>query len=296
MTPRRSTFNRASLLPFPRLYKEGGMRFGAALLAALAAIVVTSLPAHAQDLLEQAAGGNTSPPAQPAHSQPAQSQPAQSQPASPDAKQPASHAPAQQPMNTAAASHDQRTRPRSNFSLFAVSPPPPRAWAKHDLVEIIINESSLQKFEQTQDLKKNGSASAQLSKFPSLKDLFTEAALTEGIGATKPGIGVTNDSKFKGEGKFNRKDQISSHITAVVIDVKPNGNLVLEARETIQTDREVSTLVISGTCRGEDITRTNSVQSNQLANMNLRIEHEGDVKDSSEKGVIPRVLDSIFNF
>lgn len=182
------------------------------------------------------------------------------------------------------------------FSLFAVVTPQPRHWAKHDLVEIIINESNLQKFEQTQDLKKNASLTAQLSQFPSLRDLILNGTLGQGIGANKPGIGLTNDNKFKGEGKFDRKDQITAKITATVIDVKPNGNLVLEARESIQTDREVSTMVISGACRSEDITKNNTIQSSQLANMNLRIEHEGDVKDTSEKGLIPRVFDALFNF
>lgn len=185
---------------------------------------------------------------------------------------------------------------QASFSLFAVVTPRPKSWAKHDLVEIIINESSLQKFEQTQDLKKDSKLSAELEKFPSIRDLLRNATLSEGIGAVKPGVGVTAESEFKGEGKFNRKDQVQARITATVIDIKPNGTLVLEARESIQSDREISTMVISGTCRSEDITRTNTIQSSQLANMNLRIEHEGDVKDTSEKGLIPRVFDAIFNF
>lgn len=237
--------------------------------------------ARAQNLLEQAAG-----------SAPAAPLPAAAAPAPADGSQPA--APAQQP--PASAGTVPQAGASASFSLFAVVTPRPKAWSKHDLVEIIINESNLQKFEQTQDLKKNSTLKGELTKFPSLRDLITEAALNEGIGATKPGFGVSGDSKFKGEGKFNRKDQITARITATVLDVKPNGTLVLEARETVQSDREISTMVISGTCRSEDITRTNTVQSSQLANLNLRIEHEGDVKNTSEKGLIPRVIDSIFNF
>lgn len=238
--------------------------------------------ASGQNLLEQAAGN--APAAPPT--------PAAATPASADGSQPATPAP-QQPANSGNMPQASAT---ASYSLFAVVTPRPKAWAKHDLVEIIINESNLQKFEQTQDLKKNSTLKGELTKFPSLRDLITEAALNEGIGATKPGFGVSGDSKFKGEGKFNRKDQITARITATVLDVKPNGTLVLEARETVQSDREISTMVISGTCRSEDITRTNTVQSSQLANLNLRIEHEGDVKDTSEKGLIPRVIDTIFNF
>lgn len=182
------------------------------------------------------------------------------------------------------------------LSMFVVTPVPPKRYGKHDLVEIIVNESSAQKFTQTSDHKKDYNLTAELSKFPSLKALIEAATIEEGIGSVKPGIGLKSNNKFKGEGKMNRQDQVTARITATVLDVKPNGTIVLEARESISTDREVSTMVLSGTARAEDITRSNTVQSSQLANLTIKIEHSGDVKNASEKGLIPRVFEAIFNF
>lgn len=184
----------------------------------------------------------------------------------------------------------------SGVSLFVVTPPLPRKYAKHDLIEVIVNESSVQKFDQKSDLKKDYSLSGELKKFPSLAALITDLELREGIGGTSPQLGLTGKNDFKGEGKYDRKDQVTARITATVIDVKPNGNLVLEARESIQSNKEVSTMVLAGTCRSEDITKNNSVQSSQLAGLTIRIENSGDVKDTSEKGLIPRVLEAVFNF
>ncbi len=181
-------------------------------------------------------------------------------------------------------------------SLFVVSAPPPKKYAKHDLVEVIVNESSVQNLAQTVDTKKDYNLTAELSKFPSLKSLIESATLEEGIGSVKPGLGVKSGNKYKGDSKFNRKDQVQAKITATVVDVKPNGTLVLEARESIQTDKEITTMVLSGSCREEDITRNNTVQSSQLAGLEMRIMHEGDVKNNAEKGLIPRVLETIFNF
>lgn len=183
-----------------------------------------------------------------------------------------------------------------SVSLFAVSAPPPRAYAKHDQIQVIINESSIQQFNQTLDTKKDFDMSAELSRFPSFKALFEDLALREGITGTHPGLGVKSNDKFKGEGKFNRNDKVQAKITATVVDVKPNGNLVLEARQSIQSDKEVSTMVLAGTCRVEDVTKNNTVQSNQLAGLTIRIEHEGEVKDTGSKGLIPRVLEAVFNF
>jgi flagellar L-ring protein precursor FlgH len=182
------------------------------------------------------------------------------------------------------------------MSLFAVTAPPPRKYGKHDLVEVIVNESSVQNLAQVVDTKKDYNLTAELSKFPSLKSLIESATLEEGIGSVHPALGLKSGNKFKGDSKFNRKDQVTAKITATVVDVKPNGTLVLEARESIQTDKEITTMVLSGVCREEDITKGNTVQSSQLAALTMKIEHEGDVKDNAVKGVIPRIIEAIFNF
>lgn len=181
-------------------------------------------------------------------------------------------------------------------SLFVVSAPPPKKYAKHDVVEVIINESSAETFSQTTDYKKDYTLKAELSKFPSLSALFSDLALREGIGSVSPAVGVTGNKQTKGTGKFDRKDQVTAKISATVIDVKPNGNLVVEARESRSSDKEVTTMVLSGTCRADDITKNNTIQSAQLADLTIRIEHEGNVKESGEKGFIPRILEAVFNF
>ncbi len=181
-------------------------------------------------------------------------------------------------------------------SLFVVVPPDPSSWKKHDKLEIIINESAISKAEQTLDTKKDYDFNAELSQFPSLQALFLEPALRNGIGADKPGFGVTSKNKFKGEGTYERKDQLTARVSAIVLDVKPNGHLVVEATETIQQDAEMKTMVLSGIVDPKDITNARTVQSAQVANLAIRIKHEGRVKDAGDKGLLPRVFEAIFNF
>jgi flagellar L-ring protein precursor FlgH len=183
-----------------------------------------------------------------------------------------------------------------DVSLFAVTPPEPRKWAKHDIVEVIVNRSSVEKFEQTLDTKKDYDLSAELREFPSVRNLL-EMQLRNGDSTGLPvGVDVTAGNKFKGDGEYERKDQITTRLSAIVVDVKPNGTLVLEARDSHQSGEEVTTMVLSGVCRSEDITKNNTIQSSQLANFLMRIEHEGQVKKAGEKGFIPRILEAIFNF
>lgn len=181
-------------------------------------------------------------------------------------------------------------------SLFAVAPPKPRTYQKHDLVEVIINESSVEKMEQSLDTKKDYNLSAELSKFPSLRHLL-ELQLQNGDTTNLPvQLGLKSNNKYKGEGEFERKDNLTARLSAKVVDVKPNGTLVIEATESRQQDEETYTLVLSGTCRSEDITRNNTIQSSQLAGLTIRIDHDGQVKKAAEKGFIPRIFEAIFNF
>lgn len=180
--------------------------------------------------------------------------------------------------------------------MISVTPPEPRKWAKHDIVEVIVNRSSFEKFEQTLDLKKDYNMMAELRKFPSVRNLL-ELQLRNGDSTGLPvGVDAVSGNKFKGDGEYERKDQITTRMAAIVVDVKPNGTLVLEARDSQQSDEETKTMVLSGVCRQEDITKSNTIQSSQLANFLLRIEHEGQVKKAGEKGIIPRILEAIFNF
>lgn len=180
-------------------------------------------------------------------------------------------------------------------SLFYVEPPEPRTYQKHDLVTILIDEVSKQTANQKVETKKDYKFDAALNKFPSLK-AFLDGELKTGDSSPIVETGLDSTQDYKGEGKYDRSDRFSAKIQAEVIDVKPNGTLVLEARKTITKDTEKTTLVLSGKCRSEDITTSNTVLSSQLADLTLDAQNEGDVKDAGEKGLIPRIIEALFNF
>jgi flagellar L-ring protein precursor FlgH len=187
------------------------------------------------------------------------------------------------------------TAPLQGISLFVVVPPAPRAFEKNDLVEIIVNESSLQKHEQTLDAEKDYRISALVAEFPSLQHLF-EGQLENGDSTRGAALDLQGRHKFKGDGEYERKDRFTARITATVLEVKPNGTLLLEARKSVKSNDEESEIVLSGVCRPDDISANNTIQSSQLANLTLSVQNAGDVKRAGTKGLIPRVLETIFNF
>jgi flagellar L-ring protein precursor FlgH len=180
-------------------------------------------------------------------------------------------------------------------SMTYIDPPKPKTFKIHDQVTIIVDETSRESSKQTLDTKKDYDNSASLSKFPSLEALL-DLQLVGGGNDNGPELGLNSKQKFKGEGTYDRSDRFSARITAKVIDVKPNGILVLEARKTIQKNEEHQSIVLSGQCRTEDVTNANSVLSSQLAELTLISKQEGQVKDAATKGWIPRIIEALFAF
>ncbi len=81
-----------------------------------------------------------------------------------------------------------------------------------------------------------------------------------------------------------------------MLDVKPNGTLVLEGRKQITTDDEYQRFLVTGICRAEDVSADNTVLSTQIADFNLRKTHKGNVRNATKKGFIPKLLDVINPF
>ncbi len=181
------------------------------------------------------------------------------------------------------------------YSMLVIAPPPPREIQRHDLITIIVNQTSQALREQTLETEKEYDAAVRLAQFLQLNRLL-EARLDPGDLVTDDLLDIRASNEFAGEGTYERRDRLTTRVQAEVIDVKPNGNLVLEARTRMQTDEEIQEFVLSGVCRTDDVTLQNTVQSTQLHNLAIVVRNEGEVRKSAKKGLIPRALEALFAF
>lgn len=184
----------------------------------------------------------------------------------------------------------------SAVSLYAVQPPKPRTVKVHDLITVIVNQSSKMTHDQSLDTDKKLTSKAAVNAFLDYTLLLKELQFRASTGAPLPRIDVTGQNKFEGDGEFEREDRVTARITAEVVDIKPNGTIVLEARSVVSTDKETQTMLLTGICRHEDITAQNTVQSSQLFDLRLETRHEGDVNNASKKGFLTRILEGIVAF
>src|SRR6185503_16388826 len=99
------------------------------------------------------------------------------------------------------------------------------------------------------------------------------------IGPVAPSVKISSNRNFKGEATADRSDSLTARITGEVLDVKPNGTLVVQARKTIKTDEELQQFVLTGICRAEDISADNTLLSTQMFDLQLQKNHSGAVRD-----------------
>jgi flagellar L-ring protein precursor FlgH len=182
-------------------------------------------------------------------------------------------------------------------SYHVVTMPEPRLFAVHDLITIIIREQSTTTSEATLDTQKETQLDGKIQAFPTfnLRDIL-EGRLRPGDPADFPAVKVGTKNEFKGEGEYERRDTMTTRLTARVVDIKPNGTMTLEARTHVQNDDEKLTIAVTGQIRPEDVTADNTVLSTQVFDLRVAKVHEGELRKTSKKGLLTKILDTIFNF
>jgi flagellar L-ring protein precursor FlgH len=176
-------------------------------------------------------------------------------------------------------------------SLIAMPPPKPRKFKTHDLVTIIVLETK--KF-QTNAATRSERGFEFNSVLSNWFRFFNDNKLgAEPFPNGNPNIKYKLDAEIDNEGKLKRQDKLSYRIACEVIDVKPNGNLVLEATRRIYHDEEEITATLTGVCRSADVSPDNTVLSSKVANMDFTARHTGAMRDGTRRGWLTRLLDLV---
>lgn len=207
------------------------------------------------------------------------------------------------PAPSAAATSGQRAEPSAaqqefdSMSLFAVMPEPPQTFVEHDLISIIVRESTSSKTKHEMSTSKDWELGGEVKDFPQLTiNDFLEGILKGSENANAPKLDITGEKSFEGSGELKTSDDFTTRIQAEVIEVLPNGQIVIEARTRISRNDEIQTVLLSGRCDPRDVTSARTVLSSQLFDLQITMNKEGELQKTNEKGFIARVLETIFAF
>ena len=143
------------------------------------------------------------------------------------------------------------------------------------------------------DRRKTGVFNAQLKNWVLLKNLSLKSgSLTTG----QPQANGTLDQEYQANMELQTKATLSFTIAASVVDIRPNGNLVLEAHKHVQDNEDIWDQSLSGLIRPQDVLPNNTVLSENIAELMINKKEVGHVRDGYRRGWLTRLYDrfSIF--
>lgn len=103
-------------------------------------------------------------------------------------------------------------------------------------------------------------------------------------------IGFGIDSSYRGMGETERSDRFVASMAAQVVDILPNGDLVVLGSQNLLINGERRDIKIRGQVRRADISPENTVPSSRLANAEINYDGKGFVTRSAKPGLINRIF------
>jgi len=179
-----------------------------------------------------------------------------------------------------------------DYSWHYIASPQPRQIKEQDLVTIIVKEISEVALDSRFDRQRRATLLAELKEFLRIG----KTGNLENAAENEPTIDANLTNRLNSSGRASDREEVLYRIAATVVEVLPNGNLVLEAQKTIQTNREMWKYTLTGTIRSQDINRDNTALSENVANLKITKSQSGKVYDSTKRPWGTRLYDLLFPF
>jgi flagellar L-ring protein precursor FlgH len=157
-------------------------------------------------------------------------------------------------------------------------------------VTVVINDQA--NFANETQRNQTGSQNSAITDFIGAKTITNPAK------SVLPGSLLTanGSTQFDGKGSIQRQETLTTNIAAVVTQVLPNGNLVVEGKQEIRVNFEMRELIVAGIVRPEDIQSDNTIDSTKIAQARISYGGRGQIMDIQQPRYGQQVTDVLLPF
>ncbi len=175
-----------------------------------------------------------------------------------------------------------------------------------DILTVSIDISDSAQIGNTTNRTRSTTEDAGLTNFlgfeQQIRGLLHGSAPTDGSTDTRPTvtpsslIGANSGTSYEGTGSVNRSEAINMTVAAIVTDVLPNGNLVIQGRQEVRVNFEKRELLLAGIVRPEDISSANTIAHTQIAEARISYGGKGQITDVQQPRYGTQLYDIVFPF
>ena len=171
--------------------------------------------------------------------------------------------------------------------------PPLRTFSKNDIITIRVDEIGRMLALGNAQKRRNSRYLAVLSDWLQLSDFQLGPAGQED---GDPTVSYQSNDTSRNQSTIESNETLTFNIAATVVDIRPNGNLVLEARKSIRANDNIWETSLTGTCRAIDVGPDNVVLSKDVLNLEIQKEDQGQLRDGYRRGWFTRWFDRLQPF
>jgi|GEM_PF-735912 len=128
------------------------------------------------------------------------------------------------------------------------------------------------------------------------KSAFNLAAGKGKLAGLIPGMGMgfNQASDYDGQGKTSRSGEVAGKVSARVVAIYENGNMLIEGHKEVEINNETEIIRVTGIIRPEDINYDNTLFSHKIANAKIQYTGKGDTQNAHRPGIFTRFINWIF--
>ncbi len=155
-----------------------------------------------------------------------------------------------------------------------------------DILTVVIEIDDKAEMKNTTDRERSGSEDASVGAFLGVANILPPGGLK-----LDPNLEMGSKSNFSGSGEIKRNEKLTLRVAATVVEVLPNGHLVIQGDQEVRVNYELRDLQVTGIVRPEDISRHNEVEYDRIAGARIAYGGRGQLTSAQQPRIGQQVVD-----